>query len=95
MHEFFKQHGSREVFIRTNTDALSEFISVLEGIGHSSDNRALGWTQQMLLAEHKSRPTASSLVADIIGTRQDEGSMSFCGICCAFSEEDLSDSADE
>ncbi|KAF2175478.1 kinase-like protein [Zopfia rhizophila CBS 207.26] len=87
MDEFFGQHGSRQVFIRTNLTALSEFIVELEGIGELSDNGALGWTQQMLSAEQRSRPTTSSLVASITAFSKEGEGMGFCGICCVSSEE--------
>lgn len=92
MDEFFKQHGSREVFIRANPDALPGFIAELEGIGHSSDNRALGWTRKMLSAEQQLRPTASSLIASIVGEVEN---MRFCGICCVSPDDDYSDWEDE
>ncbi|KAF1963187.1 hypothetical protein CC80DRAFT_542334 [Byssothecium circinans] len=89
MDQFFRQHGSQQDNIRCNMAALPKFVAELEGIGELSDNRLLGWTQQMLSAEQRLRPTASSLATSIIE------SGSFCGICCASSEEDFSDWADE
>jgi TolA-binding protein len=95
MDEFLRQHGSHETFIRTNIVGLLEFATELEEIGNKSDNRALGWTRRMLSAEPRLRPTASSLVASIIAAHQEEGSLSFCGICCISSEEEFSDYADD
>jgi hypothetical protein len=88
MDEFFSLHGSQQPFVRTNPAALLKFVAELERIGQLSDNRALGWTQQMLSAEQQLRPTASSLVALITGSSQSCGRMSFCGICCDPSEEE-------
>ncbi|OCK74105.1 kinase-like protein, partial [Lepidopterella palustris CBS 459.81] len=95
MDEFFKQHGSRGAFIRTNLTALLEFIAELEGIGDLSDNRALGWAQQMLLVEQQLRPTASSLVASITALSKEGEGTGFCGICCVSSEDDFSNEVDE
>lgn len=93
--EFFRQHGSPQGFIRTNLTTLPEFMAELEGIGELSDNRALGWTQQMLLAEQQLRPTASSLVASITAFSNEGEGMDFCGICCVSSSEEFSDWVDE
>ena len=91
MDKFFTQHGSQQAFIRTNMAALPAFVAELGGIGELSDNRALGWVQEMLSPEQHLRPTASSLVASITeGERPD-----FCGICCVSSSEDFSDWVDE
>ena len=91
MDEFFRQPGSQQAFIRTNLNALPEFATELEGIGNSLDNRAIGWAREMLSAEQRLRPTASSLVASIVSANQEEeGSMIFCGICCSFPDDDFS-----
>jgi hypothetical protein len=91
MDEFLRHHGSRQAFIHRNIAALPEFVAELEGIGALSDNKALGWAQQMLLAEQKLRPTASSLVASITASSQAREGMGFCGICCVSCEEEFSD----
>ncbi|KAF2801441.1 kinase-like protein [Mytilinidion resinicola] len=90
MDEFLERRGSRQTLIRTNTAALPEFVAELEGIGVSSDNRALSWTQQMLSTEQQLRPTASSLVASIMASSQGREMTGFCGICCVYSEEEFS-----
>lgn len=89
--DFFGQHGSQQLYIRTNMAALPEFVAMLEKTGQPSDNVVFAWTQKMLIIEHKLRTTASSLVASIIESKG-EG---FCGICCWAPEEDFSDSTDE
>lgn len=91
MDEFFRQHGSQQTYIRTNMAALSQFVSVVKGIGQPSDNAVFSWIQQMLLAEQQLRLTASSLAASILESKR----MGFCGICCASTEEELSDWTDE
>jgi serine/threonine protein kinase len=91
MDDFFRQSGSQQVSIRTNLDALPKFATKLEVVGNSLDNCALGWTRKMLSAEQQLRPTASSLVASIVAANQEEESMSFCGMCCGFLDEDYSD----
>ncbi|KAL5376730.1 hypothetical protein DPSP01_010275 [Paraphaeosphaeria sporulosa] len=93
--EFLRQHGSKGAYIRTNLDALLELIAEVGEIGNLSDNRALGWTQQMLSVEQKLRPTASSIVTSIIAAGQEGDKISFCGICCIPSEDDFSSSAEE
>ncbi|KAF1999915.1 kinase-like protein [Amniculicola lignicola CBS 123094] len=90
MDGFFREAGSQQAFIRTNPDALPEYIAELEGIGNPLDNCALGWTRQMLSPEQRLRPTATSLAASIIAG-QETGSISFCGICCRSPDEDFSD----
>ncbi|KAF2467139.1 kinase-like protein, partial [Lindgomyces ingoldianus] len=77
MDEFFSQNGSRQKFIRTNMDALPDFIAELRGIGGLLDNRALGWTQGMLMLEQQLRPTASSLVASITEFEKEEERVGF------------------
>jgi tetratricopeptide (TPR) repeat protein len=89
--EFYEQHRSWQAFVCTNPAALLELVIELEAIGALSDNRALGWTQQMLSVEQQLRPTASSLVASIT----EGGRMDFCGICCFSHEEEFSDYGDE
>jgi serine/threonine protein kinase len=91
MDQFFSQHGSQQTYIRANLDALADFIAELGGIGEPISNQALGWTQQMLLVKHQSRPTASSLVASILTASQKGERISFCGVCCTPDEEDFSD----
>jgi tetratricopeptide (TPR) repeat protein len=95
MEEFFTQHGSQHAFIRTNPAALSEFVAELEGAGELYDNRALGWTQQMLSVERQLRPTATSLVVSITAISHEGKGTGFCGICCISPEEEFSDWADE
>ena len=93
MDKFFTEHGSRQSFIRTNMDALSEFIVELSLVEKLSDNRAFGWTQQMLSLEQHSRPEAS-LVTLMITDSQQEEEMGFCGTCCNPLEECFSDRGD-
>lgn len=49
----------------------------------------------MLSANQRLRPTAASLVTTIIAVCGEEGSMRFCGICCASDEDEFSDFVDE
>ncbi|KAF2105514.1 kinase-like domain-containing protein, partial [Lophiotrema nucula] len=93
MEEFLSRHGSQQPFIQANSAALPEFVAELERTGALSDNRALSWTQQMLLVEPQLRPTASALVALITTSSEEEGTC-FCGICC-ISSEDFSDWVEE
>ncbi|KAJ4300784.1 hypothetical protein N0V90_002872 [Kalmusia sp. IMI 367209] len=95
MDEFFEQHGTRQVYIRSNMATLSEFMAELERIGMASDNRALSWAQQMLSAEQRLRPTATSLVTSITTLGKHGEGTGFCGICCMSPEEDFSDWTDE
>ena len=96
MENFFKEHGSQQAYVRTNTPALLELVTELEGVGSLSDNRALGWVQRMLLTEHQLRPTAASLVASITASNKDRrGSTVFCGICCLLPDDEFFDSVDE
>jgi hypothetical protein len=94
--EFFEQHGSQQVFVRTNPAAFPELVAELKGVGSKSDNRALEWVQQMLHAERESRPTAASLTLSIVNaSREAEGSAGFCGICCSSRDEEDSDTDNE
>ena len=77
-----------------NVAALPEFVVELERIGKPLDNKALGWTQQMLSAEQHLRPTASSLVTSITTFGEDREGRGFCGICCASTKEDFSNWTD-
>ena len=96
MYEFFKRHGSRQDFVRTNRAALLELVAELERRRSTSDNQALEWIQQMLLTEQQLRPTAAALVASIIAAgKQGDGNRPFCGICCVSLDDDFSDAVDE
>ncbi len=89
--EFFSQHGSHQLFIRVNPEALPQFIAQLEAGGDLFDNRALLWTRAMLSMEQRLRPTAASLVASIIAPGQAGGLSRFCGICCVSEDEESLD----
>jgi serine/threonine protein kinase/TolA-binding protein len=96
MYEFFKRHGSRQDFVRTNRAGLLELVAELEETGNISDNRTLEWVQQMLLTDQQLRQTAAALVASIIAVgKQGDGNGSFCGICCMSLDDDFSDAVDE
>jgi serine/threonine protein kinase len=98
VNSFFQEHGSQQLFIRTNPTALLELIEELEGIGNASDNKALVWIQQMLIPERDLRPTAASLIASITRSGDGgQGSGGFCGICCLSHDDydDVSDVPDE
>ncbi len=96
MYEFFKRHGSRQEFVRTNRAGLLELVAELEEMGNISDNRTLEWVQQMLLTDQQLRQTAAALVASIIAVgKQGDGNGSFCGICCMSLDDDFSDAVDE
>jgi tetratricopeptide (TPR) repeat protein len=90
MDEFYKQHGSWQSFDRLSPVALMEFVAELERMGKLSDNQVIVWTQKMLSADQQLRPTASSLVESILSSSHEGGSTTFCGICCAFDEEESS-----
>jgi TolA-binding protein len=90
MEEFYREHGSWQSFDRLSPVTLVEFVAELKGLGESSDNKAIDWTQKMLSADQQSRPTASSLVESILNSSHGRGSTSFCGICCAFDDEEES-----
>lgn len=85
--EFFTNHGSHHPYIRSNLLGLAEFIVTLEGVGQPSDNIVFSWTKQMLVAEPSLRLTASSLVTCIVESEN----QAFCGICCKFPDEEMSD----
>ncbi|CAI6342501.1 unnamed protein product [Periconia digitata] len=91
MNMFFDQHGTGEPFIRMNAKALTEFITELGSIGETLDNRALKWTQRMLVVDKRLRPSASSLHELILDCDGEEGTVHFCGICCAFLNDEFSD----
>ena len=96
MYEFFKRHGSRQNFVRTNRAALLELVAELQETGNMSDNRTLEWVQQMLLTEQQLRQTAAALVASIIAAgKQEDGNGPFCGMCCVSLDDDFSDAVDE
>ena len=92
IYEFFKRHGSRLDFVRTNRAALLELVAELQETGSISDNRALEWVQQMLLTDQQLRQTAAALVASVIAAgKQGDGNGPFCGICCVSLDDDFSD----
>ena len=87
--EFFEQHGSQQAYVRTNYAAFVELVAELKAVGSISDNKALEWTQEMLLIEPKLRPTSASLILSISSVIQ------FCGICCSSRDDEFSDAVDE
>jgi hypothetical protein len=93
IYDFLSEHGSRQAFVRTNPTGVDELVTEFKQMGNPADNAALGWAQDMLMAEQKLRPTASSLMGSIIAVREGEGG-GFCGICCV-SPDDLLDDFDE
>jgi serine/threonine protein kinase len=88
MDHFFKQHGTRDVFIHLNTVALPEFIVHVAALGQSIDNTPLEWTERMLLVSQVDRPTASELATHIMTRGMKERNIRFCGICCITAEEE-------
>ncbi|KAJ4352472.1 uncharacterized protein N0V89_007820 [Didymosphaeria variabile] len=89
MDEFFEGHGSGRKYIRTNPAAFKEFTTELEGIGESTDNRALDWAAQMLVVEQQKRPTASELVTSITSPGEEGEGSEFCGICCVSADAEV------
>jgi serine/threonine protein kinase len=90
MKDFLSSHGSEQPYVHVNHAASLEFIAELERVEALSDNTALSWTRKMLQVEPQLRPTASALVASILGSGQEGERSRFCGICC-FESEDYSD----
>ncbi|KAL4802046.1 kinase-like domain-containing protein, partial [Aspergillus unguis] len=81
--EFFRAHGSQQLFVRSNSTGLEELLAELKNTGSPSDNQLLVWVQQMLQEAHTSRPTAASLVTSITRAYGHGGSATvFCGLCC-------------
>ncbi|KAI4162475.1 MAG: hypothetical protein LQ342_003890, partial [Letrouitia transgressa] len=96
IYEFFKTHGSRQDFVRTNPTALPELVAELKETGNILDNRALEWVQQMLLTEQQLRQTAVALATSIIAAgKQGDENGPFCGMCCVSLDDDFSDTIDE
>jgi len=94
MDGFFKEHGSRQMYIRSNLAAFVEFIAVLKVMGDLSDNRAFAWVPKMVEVDQQLRPTAAEVVASITSTSKGTGGRTvFCGACCV--DDDSSDSVDE
>jgi serine/threonine protein kinase len=87
MDDFFKQHGTKDVFIRLNTAAVPEFITHVSTLSQGIENKPLEWTCQMLLVAQVERPTASDLVTQITAPRIEGWSSRFCGICCVAGED--------
>ncbi|KAE8374915.1 kinase-like domain-containing protein [Aspergillus bertholletiae] len=90
MKDYFTMHGSGQQFVRTHPDATEKFLQELEEGGLTSDNKAIGWTREMLQTERQARPTAPMLVLAVAhpdkhGCRDNP----FCGVCCSFNEEPL------
>ena len=91
MDEFFTEHGSKQMYVRSNFVAFVEFIAALQAMGDLSDNRAFAWVQKMLQTDQQLRPTAAELVTSITSISKEEGgSKVFCGLCCV--DDDSSDS---
>lgn len=94
MDGFFKEHGSRQMYIRSNFAAFLEFIAVLKAMGDLSDNRAFAWVSKMVQADQQLRPTAAEVIESITSTNKEVGGRTmFCGVCCV--DDDSSDSVDE
>jgi hypothetical protein len=96
MDDYFRQHGSRQAFIRFNIGVLTAFMAELAALGNQRDDKSMEWIESMLLEEQKLRPTASALVNQIAMASDVEGTFEFCGICCVGTEEeDFSDYASD
>jgi tetratricopeptide (TPR) repeat protein len=96
VHEFFKSHGTQEAYVRSNFAAFNELVAELRETGRRSDNIVLSWVQEMLVVQPQQRPTAVSLVASITAAGRDgEEAGTFCGICCASSDDELPDDYDD
>jgi tetratricopeptide (TPR) repeat protein len=91
-YDFLEKHGSQQAFVRTNPTGTTALITELKGTGSPTDNTALVWVQDMVMLQQQMRPTAASLMGSIISTgEKGDGNGAFCGICCASSDEVLSD----
>jgi serine/threonine protein kinase len=90
MDTFFEEHGTSQRYISLNPGALSEFAAELAVLSNKCNDRALKWAQSMLQANHKLRPSASSLIDSVIASDQETEGPGFCGICCIASEGDYS-----
>jgi serine/threonine protein kinase len=96
MDDYFRQHGSRQAFIRFNIGVLTAFTAELAALGNQRDDKSMEWIESMLLEEQKLRPTASALVNQIASHSDVKGTFEFCGICCVGTEEeDFSDYASD
>jgi hypothetical protein len=96
MDDYFRQHGSRQAFVRFNIGVLPAFMAELAALGNQRDDKPIEWIESMLLEEQKLRPTASALVNQITTASDVEESFEFCGICCVGAEEeDFSDYASD
>jgi len=93
VYEFLREHGSRQAYVRTNSDGLRELLADLRETSYPTDNVVLIWIQDMLMIQPTLRPTAAALTASIIAAGE-SGNRGFCGICC-ISQDDLSDEFDE
>ncbi len=93
IYEFLSEHGSRQAYVRTNSDGLRELLADLKETSYLTDNVVLMWIQDMLIIQPALRPTAAALTASIIAAGE-SGNRGFCGICC-MTPDDLSDDFDE
>jgi tetratricopeptide (TPR) repeat protein len=92
MYNFLKEHGSEQAYVRTNPTGTLALITELKEIGSPTDNVALGWVQDVVMSPQPLRPTAASLSVSIISVGQKgDGNEAFCGVCCASSDDILSD----
>jgi serine/threonine protein kinase len=93
MYDFLKEHGSGLAFVRTNPTSTDALVAELKEVGSPADNAALGWVQDMVTLPQQLRPTAASLMASITSASQEgDRNEAFCGICCASTDDFLSDS---
>jgi serine/threonine protein kinase/tetratricopeptide (TPR) repeat protein len=93
---FFKVHGSRKSYVRTNPEAFTKLVEEFQGTENLHDNVALAWIQQMLEREPQCRPKAAELVTMITASdKESGGSTIFCGICCISPDDGFSDSTHE
>jgi hypothetical protein len=96
MDEYFRTHGSGQAFVRFNISAMPAFVAELATLDSRVDDKPSEWIELMLLEDQKLRPTASALVNQITASMTAEGVFTFCGICCAWAEEeDFSDYASD
>jgi hypothetical protein len=96
MDDFFRAHGSQQIFVRLNPTGLEELLAELKQAAGLSDNQVLVWIQHMLQEKYTSRPTSASLVTSITRPYGQGGAGTvFCGICCLVPDDALSDTSDD
>jgi serine/threonine protein kinase len=83
IQDFLSGNGSRQLNYNRNIDGTKRLLHRMHEIATPANKKAISWVQPMLQEVPENRPTAATLVQQIISTDyHGQSPTTFCGICC-------------